>query len=1002
MACRVPPFGGFTFRPSPPKIRILIPSMSTLPEPGPFRGCGEMGDLLRKFDWASTAVGPVDGWPEHLRTAVAICLNSCLPMACWWGRPQYTMFYNDAYRRVLGPARHPEWFGRSGKECWTDVWDTMGPLIDRVFETGEPTWSEDMLLVMNRELPRQEVYCTLSCSPVFDARGGVAGVLSACNETTERILTERRLLLLRDLDVRAAQTRTIDDACRAIGETLAEHESLVPFALIYLLGADGRARLRAASTRIEDELAPAVVDFGSGQPSRWPLANVVSSRTAVVVDDLSQQIGPLPGGALPELCQRAVLYPLSGGREPDVAGVLVVGLSPRRMYDERYHSFLDLLVRHISMAIANARAHEAVTERAEALAALDRANTAFLGELSYELRAPLTLILGPLEEALENEGRPLAPAQRARLEAVQHNASRLLKAVDMLVDVSNIAFGRTEPYYEPTDVSALTADLAGLFRSAMQRAHLSLLVDCPHLTEYPYVDRGMWEKIVLNLLSNALKFTFDGQITVTVRREERQVRLTVADTGIGIGPEDLPRLFDRYQRIRAARARTGEGAGLGLVLVRELVKLHGGDLGVDSTLGAGSVFTVSVPLGRDHLRQDRLLAPPQPAASHKSSSLYVEEAIGWLPDEPRPEPVAAESSTAGRFRVLVVDDHPDVRDYVARLLGEEHAVTAVSNGAEALRLAIEHPPDLVLSDVIMPGIDGFSLLSALRENPKTALVPVMLLSAWADDEARTRGLLAGADDYLVKPFTAAELRGRVGTQLQLGALRREVALRERRLRVSLEDFVAMLAHELRSPLHAIAGALTLLRRNISSGRALDVLERQVGYMSALLEELLDASRIARGKIELRPSRVEVRGLVSDALEQVHAAIERAHFRLDVDLPEQPLWISGDRVRLLQVVVNLLNNAIRYTPEGGRITIAAARVGDEIEIRVADTGQGIDPSVLPKVFELFMQAKRGAAGGLGIGLAVSAQLVRLHGGRIEAHSDGPDRGSEFMVSLPAAV
>jgi PAS domain S-box-containing protein len=428
-----------------------------------------------------------------------------------------------------------------------------------------------------------------------------------------------------------------------------------------------------------------------------------------------------------------------------------------------------------------------IARQREELAELDKLKTQFFANISHEFRTPLTLMMGPLEDALADVDG-LSPANRERLEMARRNAQRQLKLVNTLLDFSRIEAGRIQASYEPTDLAALTAELASVFRSAVERARMKLVVDCPPLPEPVWVDREMWEKIVLNLLSNAFKFTFDGEIRVGLRQAGEAVELSVSDTGTGIAAEELPRLFERFHRVKGAPGRSYEGSGIGLALVQELAELHGGGVRVESEIDRGSNFTLSIPLGTAHLPQERIGAARTLASTGLRSEAYAEEVLRWLPAESE-----AVDSSSGRLteredqsanpqsdtrhptsKILLADDNADMREYVRRLLAQGgYEVEAVADGLAALNAARERPPDLMLTDVMMPGLDGFGLLAALRSEERTRTLPVILLSARAGEEARVEGMEAGADDYLTKPFSARELLARVESHLQLQRVRRE-------------------------------------------------------------------------------------------------------------------------------------------------------------------------------------------------------------------------------------
>jgi PAS domain S-box-containing protein len=746
---------------------------------------GQMGARIRAFDWSKTPLGPIGQWPLSLREAVSICLRSRFQLAIYWG-PELVLLYNDAEREILG-VMHPHVLGMPAAVILTEMWDVVGPMLHGVLEGGAATWSVDQALRLKRHGFVEEAFFTYSYSPIPDG-DGVGGVLLVSFETTERVLAERRLRTLRELGAETAKAQSVDEACSRAARVLAGNRSDLPFALLFLEEGEGRSRL-GASTGLE----------GAPLPDDWPLGQVSSAQEAVLVGDMATRLRAGEG----DYPRAAIVLPITQASGGCRVGCLVAGLSDFRPLDEAYRGFLDLVAGQIATAIAAARALEEERRRSEAMAELDAAKTAFFANVSHEFRTPLTLLLAPLEETLAQTGDALSPADRERLTLAHHNAQRLLKLVNMLLEFSRIEAGRVQASREPTDLAALTSDLAGMFRSTIERAGMQLVVDCPPLSRPALVDRDMWEKIVFNLLSNAFKFTREGEIAVTLRPAGEEARLTVCDTGSGIPEEELPQLFERFHRIPGVSRRSLEGTGIGLALVQELVRLHGGSIRVESVYGRGSTFTVTVPLGSIRSDGDPGMAPPLPSLS--GAGPYVAEATRWLPDLLQSDtgpsarhdgteavgPVAHGPGIAegvgARSRVLVADDNADMRQYLGRLLAGNYEVEAVADGRAALSASRERPPDLVLADVMMPGLDGFGLLKVLRADPRTRPVPVVLLSARAGEESRVEGLAAGADDYLVKPFGARELLARVAAHLEMARVRREAARRESELRAEVRQ-----------------------------------------------------------------------------------------------------------------------------------------------------------------------------------------------------------------------
>ena len=750
----------------------------------------EMAARMRAVDWDATGLGPVDRWPQSLRTAVRILLTSRFAMWMGWGR-DLTFLYNDAYARMTLGKKHPWALGRPAGEVWAEIWRDIRPRTEQVMETGISTWDEGLLLFLERSGYAEETYHTFSYSPLSDDSGKIAGMLCVVTEETDRIIGARRLASLRELAASLATVTTEADVIDGMQCGVGDNRRDIPFSLLYLFDGDESAPASAqlaGSTGIDRAHPAAASSIVTGSAEAvWPAGRVHASGSRIVIDDLASRFDGIPTGAWDVPPRQAVVAPIAQPGQDKPAGFLVAAVNPYRQLDEGYLGFIDLVAGQIGASLANARAHERERRRAEALAELDRAKTQFFSNVSHEFRTPLTLILGPTEDMLASADT--TPESRASVEVVHRNAIRLLKLVNTLLDFSRIEAGRIDAHYARTDLAALTTDLASPFRSVMEKAGLALSLDCQPIAAGVYVDRDMWEKIVLNLVSNAFKHTFEGGVSVTLHERAGSAELIVRDTGIGIAADQIPRLFERFFRVPNVRSRTHEGTGIGLALVHELVKLHGGSIAVDSAEGAGTTFVVRIPLGSAHLPAERVVAGDGSARRSPRGSVgalaYMTEAQRWMPNVSPPPAVsdARDADVADAVeppdrdaldgaRVLLVDDNADMRDYAARLLrGQGWVVETASDGLMALAAARRDLPDLVLSDVMMPGLDGFGLLRALRADARTSIVPIILLSARAGEEARVEGLDGGADDYLVKPFSAQELVARVRSQLTLARLR---------------------------------------------------------------------------------------------------------------------------------------------------------------------------------------------------------------------------------------
>lgn len=1266
-----------------------------------FAGGGETGELMRDFAWEATPLGPVETWPQSLKTAIRIMMTSRQPIWIGWGQ-ELIYLYNDPYKSIIG-GRHPWALGKPVKEVWKEIWWEIGPMLATAMSGTEGTYVEEQLLIMERNGYPEETYYTFSYSPIPDDDNQVGGIICANTDDTQRVIGERQLALLRHLAAQTAGTRSWQQVCERSISALTTNQHDLPFAALYLEDQGGQLMLAGlAGLESGHPAAPPVLDLDT---SPWPLAKPLYEHRAEFVGELARRFSDdLPCGAWREPPGSAVVLPITPTGEMGRAGILVVGLNPFRLYDTDYRGFLNLVAGQISAALANAQAYEDERRRSEALAEIDKAKTIFFSNVSHEFRTPLTLMLGPLQQALEHEELP--DAVRTDLDAAHRNGLRLLKLVNSLLDFSRVEAGRMQALFTPEDLPTLTADLASNFRSACERAGLALTIDCPPLPEPVYVDRDMWEKIVFNLLSNAFKFTFYGGISLQIRALDRCVEVAVTDTGVGIPETELPHIFERFRRIEESRGRSHEGTGIGLALVRELVRLNGGTIDVTSTRGVGTCFTIRLPRGNQHLPVEQVSAGRFQSTSATRAQAFVEEALRWLPEAA--DTSAAETAPINRQRILLADDNADMRRYVERILGELYEVTAVADGEAALAQVAVQRPDLVLTDVMMPRLDGFGLLKALRENNETRDLPVILLSARAGDEAEIEGLDAGADAYLIKPFNARELKARVravlakeeerreqenhfriiadnaptilwttdadgvctylsrqwyeftgGTPAQdlgfgwldrvhpgdigstrtifLGANHKHVPFRieyrlraadghygwvidaatprfddagqflgyvgcvfdigerrrmeaildaqkhalelsvggaplreilevfiqavetqsgghalasimlvddsgqlltcgaapslpvalrdaladvpispdstlcgisahlrqrivvgdletdprcasyaelaqaqgiracwstpvfssegsllatialyypqrmtapppgdvqmveilgstvaliidktidtrlrreaEQKLRASeaalreadkrKDEFLATLAHELRNPLAPIGNALQIMRLSADATAVRDMrdlINRQLTQMVRLVDDLMDVSRITRGKVELRCERISLVDVLQNTVEVVQPLVSEREQILRVQLPDRPVWLDADFTRLSQVFTNIVNNACKYTQPGGTIDIDAQLDDSWVTVAVQDNGMGIPKDKLPYIFEMFTQVEDPLGrthGGLGIGLTLAEQLVKMHGGTVVASSDGEGKGSRFEVSLPLA-
>ncbi|HWE48454.1 MAG TPA: ATP-binding protein, partial [Bryobacteraceae bacterium] len=797
-----------------------------------FSGPGEMARLMRETDWEATPLGHPDLWPLSLRVAVRMVLGSGYPMYIAWG-PQFIQIYNDAYRPILGKLKHPAALGSGSPQTFPELWEFIGPMFMRVLEQGQDTTLLGQALFLNRNGYLEECYYDFSYSPIpADDLGKVGGVFVTCTEVTTPILEQRRLKTVRDLGSSDPHAYTAEDVCRTAAEVLGQNALDIPFAAIYLVNEGGQSvRLAAASGATPgDPVCPPAMPISD--EAAWPVRSTVENSSLQHVQNLESRFSRVPTGAWPDPPQEAVLIPFTPA-SPQPLGFLLMGVNPRKQFDGAMEQFLVRCAHAIGGRLANARTYEDARRRAEALAELDRAKTVFFSNISHEFRTPLTLIASPLEDLAASVS--LNPGDREMVELAQRNVIRLQRLVNNLLDFSRIEAGRVNAAFEPVDLAALTAELASGFRSTFEKAGLSLVVEAEPLSEPVYIDREMWEKIALNLLSNAFKFTFEGSVTVALAENADSVEIHVADTGVGIPETELPRVFERFYRIEGTRRRSYEGTGIGLALVQELIRIHGGTIAVTSQEGVGTRFTIRLRKGSAHLDAERIRQESTYSAVSARVDGFVMEARRWieppaaddfaLPLELQQAPPARQADPwdKDRRRVLVVDDNTDMRQYLRRLLEPFFETDIATQGGEALHRIYSSRPDLVLMDAMMPVMDGYTLLSRIRATPEIAGLPVIMVSARAGTEMEIEGREAGADDYVTKPFSGRELVARVRSVLKIAEVRAasEAAVRasESRSREILErttDAVFVLDRDWRfSYLNTNAVAMIANRRDLT-------------------------------------------------------------------------------------------------------------------------------------------------------------------------------------------
>jgi signal transduction histidine kinase len=996
-------------------------------------GGGEMGELMRTRDWSKTPLGEPANWPQSLKTCIRIILTSRQPMFVWWGNDLINL-YNDAYRSIVG-GKHPEALGQPAREVWKEIWDQTGPRAATAMQTNEGTYDEALLLIMERNGYPEETYYTFSYSPVPGDQGGTSGIICANTDDTQRIVGERQLRTLKDVGKNITDAKSVDDIYTKAIDTLKENPQDFPFACIYHIEDDGELARMVGKTApdLSDTVLPEYISFESSLAKAWLMTEAVHADKPMIVSDLRSKYGNLPSGPWQLSPDQALVIPVTQSGQQKSYAILIVGISPHRQLDEKYTGFFLLVKDQIASGLASVYAYEEARKQAAALLEIDRAKTAFFSNISHEFRTPLTLMLGPLEELLAYR-KIFTEEQEAQLTATHRNALRLLRLVNTLLDFSRIEADKMQGHYFPVDLSSVTRDLASSFRSAVENARLQFNVHCSVLSSVAYVDRDMWEKIVLNLLSNAFKYTLEGAITLSLEQQDNTAVLKVQDTGVGIPVDELPHMFERFHRIRHTRGRTYEGTGIGLSLVKELVHLHQGVITVESEEGKGSTFTVAIPLGRDHLPESNVTEEDKTDYFASHADMYVSEAMHLLHDqEQEQDEVSQTVPDREKARILLVDDNADMRHYLERLLNKHYIIETAAHGIQAIEKIKDKIPDLVISDIMMPEMDGIELLHHIKQNPVTSSLPVIFLSARAGEEAKIEGYDIGADDYLIKPFSSRELLARVKAQIRINRIHQDAVailqhssdelerkVQERtaeliRKNNELEQFAYIASHDLQEPLRKIRTFSELLQKSLATGAPannyFDKIQSSAMRMTDLIKDVLNYSRLSN---------------IDDSFEEIDLNVTLKHVKTDLELlieqkkakivSNQLPLIKGLPSQLQQLFTNLIANSLKFSDKDPYITITSSVVPPEelkthpelrsdttyIKLVFTDNGIGFEQQFAERIFTIFQRLnERKVYAGTGIGLALCKKIVENHNGLISAKG-ALNEGALFTIILPGSL
>ncbi|KST63908.1 PAS domain S-box protein [Mastigocoleus testarum] len=956
-----------------------------------FIGDSEMAVLMRSFDWSQTSLGAVENWSQSLKTILSILLTSGHPMFLFWGE-ELIQFYNDAYRPSLGANKHPQALGHRGREFWDEIWHIIEPQIDAVMKWGKSTWNEDHLVPIIRNGYLEEVYWTYSYSPVRDDNGEINGILVVCSETTERVIGERQLQTLRELATENIGIKTVEEACQISLRTLANNPHDIPFALLYLLD-DKQATAKLAGTcgiNAETSASPLEIEINSDSKicNLWQLPAVMATNEGQFIGELKSKFGNLPGDAWANSPESAFVLPLIPSGQADIKGFLIVGISSKRPFNDDYKGFFDLVGGQIATAISSSNAWETERRleqiRETARMEVEAAETRMLGILSsirdgfvifdYDWRylyindRQLEIIGMRREDVLGKSLWEVFP-DLVDTELEQKLYQVMLERKSTQFDFYYPAWNRwfeNQIHPTPEGIAVICADITERKQVTEalreQEARLQFMLECSQIGEWdldlttqPYTaNRSLKHDQIFGYESLLPEWSYEIFLEHVHPDDRESVDKSFKQT--------LSSYVDWDFECRIIRA----------------------DGKITWIWARGSVYRDS------NGNPIRLIGSVTDINKRKQSEAKLQQLAALIDNS---------------------------IDFIGLATLESQAVFV--NPAGCRLIGLENLEAVTKTEII----DYF--LPEDKAYVQEVIYPTVMREGYWKGEFRFRHFQTGEaipvdytlflikDPHTDEPRAIAtishDIRERMAMQqervriLELERAAREEAEQANRLK---DEFLAILSHEMRTPLNPILGWAKILQKgkidHKKTQKALEIIERNAKLQAQLIDDLLDISRILQRKLNLDKVSVNLGDVIQGALETVRLAAQAKSIHIHIIKPSSAVMVNGDGGRLQQVIWNLLSNAVKFTPVNGQIWVELTQTGNYAQIQVKDTGKGIKKEFLPYIFEHFRQEDSSTTrkfGGLGLGLAIVHQIVKLHEGSVTAQSLGEEQGATFTVRIP---
>eukprot|EP01117_Protostelium_nocturnum_P014435 TRINITY_DN548_c0_g2_i1.p1 TRINITY_DN548_c0_g2~~TRINITY_DN548_c0_g2_i1.p1 ORF type:complete len:1148 (-),score=386.31 TRINITY_DN548_c0_g2_i1:179-3622(-) len=963
--------------------------------------------LLVSTDWSKTSLGPLDTWPDAFRTNVILCFTSKFPMSLFLGK-DLIQVYNESYVGLV-PAKHPKIWATPLSEGFSEVWKELSVMINGVVESGEGIFLKDHLFLLESGDILEEGYYNFSYSPIVQDRH-IVGIVDTV-ASSSHVINGRRMELLRNVALKTGSIKSESEIPPLLSDLFKGNTYDISFHSLYLKK-EGSFQLSCSSNFDEISFPTLIKKENSSSPFESTFIDDVLKcveEMNLVQMDLKPYSFPACGhwnSPVNSCC----MTPLLSG-ENNVIGVLVVGINQHLHFDQKYQGFVKVLGNQISSFVTTFKLREENLKRMNELQRLDRNRTNFYTTVPHEFRTPVTLTLGPLECLLNKEKDQFSEDQYKRVEVIYRNALKVMKLVNDILDFHELEDGKMVPKYEPLDITSITIENCSLFTPSCEKENLNLRVKCDDIKEKPFVDKEMWEKIVYNLLSNAMKFTNrGGSIEVNLYEDEDNVYFKVSDTGIGISEKDLPFVGQRFFRANEGGV---VGTGIGLSLVSELAKFHGGDLRVESELNKGTTITVHIKKGTAHLIESKK------EESSKLRTISSENPTRrWLTSLAKSK-LRTSSESLSSFdqngsKILCLFHDSNIQEHLSAALNHEYELRFTPDIPETLKRLYTDIPDLVLVDISSHPEDGFSLIESMKKDESLVNVPIIFINTRSGDH-KIESLDRGVDDCLVMPFTELELKARISTHIQNAKNQIQSKNHHKDLRqvaefatIAKDNFLAMLAHEMRTPL---APALMLVEEMISEKvvpesvlKKIKLIHQTIQSEVLLIDNLLDMVKISKSKLALFISAVDLHNCIKISAEKVKNDLKDSGMELIWSLDAKNSIVNGDESRLNQILWNVLKNAIKFGRNGKKIKIISRNPKDNpntIEVEIVDYGVGLKDKQLKTIFDPMEMYEKNPykTTGLGVGLHITQHIVEAHGGSVNAFSDGIDKGATVRLTFP---